>query len=315
MKRKFNFEIRITLIYLTLGVLWILLSDIFVKLLISDFNKLTQFQSFKGILFVVISSGLIYFLSQYYRRKQQLITKRLIKAKKKAEESEQLKSAFLANLSHEIRTPMNGILGFLSLLEDVNIQKNKHENFLEHIKISSERMLETLHDIIEISQIESNQSKIEVSEFNLIELMRNLYMSFTIPAGEKGLKLELKLELPGNNFLLRTDQNKLNVILKNFLKNAIKFSHQGIIEFGGYLENNRLVFYVKDNGIGIPENFQKIIFDRFTQADTTISRPYEGSGLGLSIAKAYALQLGGKIRLESKEGKGSTFWFSLPYVA
>lgn len=315
MGRKINFETRITIIYLILGVSWILITDILVKFLISDLNKISQFQSFKGILFVLVSSGVIYFVALHYSSKQKKIKKRLIKAKKKAENNERLKSAFLANLSHEIRTPMNGILGFVSLLEDPDFHKEEHNSYLKYVKISSERMLETINDIIEISHIESNQTKVQLTEFNLQDILNKLYFSYLPAAEEKGLNLNLDMKLPGAVFLMKTDKDKLNAILKNFIRNAIKFSSLGTIELGAKTENDKVLFYVKDNGIGIPLNIQKKIFDRFVQADSTITRPYEGTGLGLAIAKAYAGLLEGKIGLESEEGKGSTFWFSLPYVA
>ncbi len=313
MERKISFEFRITFTYLILGVLWILLSDILAKYLFTDLNKLSYFQSLKGIVFVLISSGVIFLIARHYNRQQQIINKRLFEARKKAEDSERLKSAFLANLSHEIRTPMNGILGFVSLLEETDFQKDKHVMYLEYVKKSSERMLETINDIIEISQIEANQLKVHISEVNVNETIYYLYDLFFYPAEKKGLKLIQNNTLPELIFRIKTDKNKLHSILKIFLKNAIKFSSSGVIELGSFAENNEVVFYVKDNGIGIPIQIQKVIFERFVQADSTISRPYEGSGLGLAIAKAYAELLGGKIWLESEEGKGSTFWFSIPH--
>ncbi len=312
---KINFETWITIVYLILGILWILVTDILVKFLISDFNKLSQFQSFKGILFVLISSGVIYFVAQHYNSQQKIIKKRLVKAKKKAENNERLKSAFLANLSHEIRTPMNGILGFVSLLEDPDFHKEDHNSYLKYVKISSERMLETINDIIEISHIESNQTKVQVTKFNLQEMIYKLYDSYLPAAEDKGLKFNLDMKLPDAAFLMKTDKNKLKTILKNFIRNAIKFSSSGTIILGVKIGKGEVIFYVKDNGIGIPPNIQKKIFDRFVQADSTITRPYEGTGLGLAIAKAYAGLLGGKIGLESEETKGSTFCFSLPHVA
>ncbi|MFW6290019.1 MAG: sensor histidine kinase [Mariniphaga sp.] len=314
MGTKVNFEIRITLIYLILGVLWILLSDTIVKFLVADLDRYTQLQSFKGIVFVLLSSGVIFFIARHYRSQQQEIKKHLIKARKKAEDSEKLKTAFLANLSHEIRTPMNGILGFVSLLEESDFQRDEHQEYMEYLKVSSERMLDTIGDIIEISQIESNQSQVQMTEFHPGMLIDYLYEQYRPAVEMKGLKFKLNKKLPDNHFLLKTDERKLASILKNFIKNAIKFSEKGTVELGSFLEDRRIVFYVKDHGIGIPQKDQKKIFDRFIQGDTNLTRPYEGSGLGLSIAKAYASLLGGRIQLESEEGKGSTFWFSMPHV-
>ncbi len=313
MDRKINFETRITIVYLILGVLWILLSDILVKFLFSDLDKLSQVQSFKGVFFVIISSGVIYFIARHYRNKQKVIKNHLVKARKKAENNERLKTAFLANLSHEIRTPMNGILGFVSLLEEPDFHKEKHDSYLNYVKISSERMLETINDIIEISHIESNQIEVQIAEISVHEVINKMYVTYLPAAEDKGLNFDVDFDLPGDEISMKTDRSKLESILKNFIRNAIKFSSSGTIVLGVTTKNGELVFYVKDNGIGIPHKMQKKVFDRFVQADTTITRPYEGSGLGLAIANAYTGLLGGKIWVESEEAKGSTFWFSLPY--
>ncbi len=315
MERKINFEIRITIIYLVLGVIWILSSDVLVKFFITDLDKFTRLQSFKGILFVLLSSGVIYFIARHYRNQQQEIKKNLVKARKIAEDNEKLKSAFLANLSHEIRTPMNGIVGFVDLLETPDFNKEQHKEYLNYLKISSERMLETISDIIQISQIESNQSHVHITEFDLKKVINKLFGQYLPAAQNKALAFNLNVALPGRSFPMKTDEDKLTSILKNFIKNAIKFSEKGTIELGSFIENSNVVFYVKDNGVGIPEKLQKMIFERFIQGDTNLSRAYEGSGLGLSIAKAYSHQLGGEIKLESEEGKGSTFWFSMPLTA
>ena len=137
-----------------------------------------------------------------------------------------------------------------------------------------------------------------------------MFVFFKPETQEKGIKFTLKNSFSESPVMLNTDKIKLESILVNFLKNAIKFTRQGEIEFGCTREDDLFVFYVKDTGIGIPENRLEAIFERFTQAGSTYSKPYEGSGLGLSISKAYATLLNGKIRVESKVNKGSTFWFS-----
>lgn len=312
MNWKRDFEFRITCIYLILGIIWILTSDFLVKFLAPDINKVSQFQSFKGVVFVLLSACVIYLLARHYRNKQQVIKKRLIKARKKAENNERLKSAFLANLSHEVRTPMNGILGFVSLLEDPDFQKEEHSSYLKYVKMSSERMLMTLNDIIEISHIESNLMEVQITEFNLRELLSQLYELYLPAANDKQLNFELDIQLSDDKLLVSTDRYKLESILKNFVKNALKFSSAGTIVLGAKASKSELEFFVKDNGIGIPSRLQKKIFDRFVQGDSTITRSYEGSGLGLAIAKAYAGLLGGTIGLESEEDKGSTFWLKLP---
>jgi signal transduction histidine kinase len=311
MKIKLSFELRITLTYLLFGVCWIILTDILLEIFVNDLTRHSLFQSIKGIVFVVFSALIIYVLSRHYARHQQYIKKHLKDSKIKAEESDRLKSAFLANMSHEIRTPMNGILGFVKLLEESNLSEEQHAIYLSFVKQSSERLLETINDIIEISKIESNQAIYQPYVFDLNDSINYLFGFFTPGTEEKGLNFRLKNKLAGESIFLETDKNKLESVLTNFIRNAVKFTHEGEIEFGCYKEKDDIVFYVKDSGIGIPQNRHRAIFERFIQADLTITKPYEGSGLGLAIAKAHAGLLGGEIHLDSEEGKGSTFWFVL----
>jgi signal transduction histidine kinase len=311
MKKRFKFEYRITFLYIIVGLLWIFLTDAILEFLISDKQVLSTFQSFKGGFYVVITSVFLFILIRRYTRKEEEVKKSLIESKEKAEESDRLKSAFLANMSHEIRTPMNGILGFVSLLDDVTLTKDKYLIYVNLVKKSSERLLETINDIIEISKIESNQVTLKTSQFDVNESLNYLYGFFKPAAEEKNLNFRLINSLSDNKVVFNTDKNKLESILTNFIKNAIKFTTEGFIEIGFSQMNGSYLFYVKDTGSGIPKEKQEAIFERFVQADIEITRPYEGSGLGLSIAKAYAGMLGGKIGIESEEGKGSTFRFTV----
>lgn len=237
----------------------------------------------------------------------------LREAKEKAEESDRLKSAFLANVSHEIRTPMNGIVGFLELLQSPGIGEAKKEKYFEMVNQSSQRLLETINDIIEISKIESGQSVVKLSEVNTIDIMHYHHEFFLGQTKNKGLELKLGQHLSDSRALITTDKYKIEAILSNLLTNALKYTDHGTIEMGNYLKDDTLVFYVKDSGMGIPENKKQAIFDRFTQVHSGNTRPFEGVGLGLSIALGYARLLKGDIWLESEEGKGSTFFFSIPY--
>ena len=236
----------------------------------------------------------------------------LISAKERAEESDRLKTAFLSNISHEIRTPMNGILGFLDLLRDPDLDEEQKERFMEIVNSSSQRMLDTINDIVELSKIESGQSEINYSQVDIPEIMRFYFNLFDEQARKKGITLLMKNRFRGEHAFIETDKYKLGSIINNLLNNAIKFTHKGSIEFGNYSEDGSVVFFVKDTGIGIPENRHSAIFERFVQADLSITRPYEGSGLGLSIVKAYADALKGRVWLESEPGSGSTFFFSVP---
>lgn len=236
----------------------------------------------------------------------------LIAAKEKAEESNHLKTAFLQNMSHEIRTPMNGILGFIGLLKKPTMEGKNRTRYMEIVEKSGQRLLSTINDIIEIAKIESGTAEVTLKSENIEDILQNLYSFFLPVTEEKELSLNIRCQHVDRNNQIFTDRHKLDSILINLINNAIKFTEKGSIEFGCYKDNNFLVFYVKDTGIGIPINKQENIFERFVQADLTITRGYEGSGLGLSISKAYSEMLGGKLWVKSAPDNGSTFSFSIP---
>ncbi len=237
----------------------------------------------------------------------------LNRLKEKAEESDRLKSAFLANMSHEIRTPMNGILGLAELLKEPKLSGDEQQLYLDLIKESGARMLNIIKDIIDISRIEADQVKVSVNEFDINKQTEYLYNFFKPETDKKGITLELKNGLTEEDAVIKTDKEKFNAILTNLVKNAIKYTNEGTIEFGYHQLTDSLEFYVKDTGMGIDKNRQEAIFDRFVQADIEDRYALEGAGIGLSIAKAYVEMLDGKIWLESKKNKGSTFYFTIPY--
>jgi len=244
----------------------------------------------------------------------------LIIAKDHAEQSDRLKSAFLANMSHEIRTPMNGILGFANLLKEPGLTGEEQQEYIRIIDKSGVRMLNIINDIVDISKIEAGLMKVKLLDSNLNEKIEYLYNFFKPEAEAKGIHLSYRNGLMSKESIIKTDREKLYAILTNLVKNAIKFTHGGSIEFGYEIvekihEFSLLQFFVKDTGIGIPPDRQEAIFERFIQADIEDKHAYQGAGLGLSISKAYAEMLGGKIWVESEEGFGSTFYFSLPYTA
>ena len=235
-------------------------------------------------------------------------------ALEKAEESDRLKSAFLANVSHEIRTPMNGIMGFARLLRKKDLSGEKQEQYLDVIEKSSERMLNIINDLIDISKIESGQMELHSQNMNLNEVIAFIKSFFEPECASKSIELISSFTLPNDRAIIISDKDKLEAILINLLKNAIKFTHHGKINFGYEQYENKLVFFVDDTGIGIPENKQKQIFDRFIQVDNSMAKPYEGAGLGLSISKAFVEMLGGNLELRSKVNSGSRFYFSIPYI-
>jgi PAS domain S-box-containing protein len=242
-----------------------------------------------------------------------LINTELIKAKEKAEESDRLKSSFLTNMSHEIRTPMNGIIGFTELLKEPHLTIEEQQDFIQTIQISGARMLNTINSIIDISKIESGLIDVAINEMNLNEKIEFTYRFFKTEVENKGLQFLVKKGLTTKEANIKTDIEKVYGVLTNLIKNAIKFTYEGSIEFGYMKKWENLEFYVKDSGIGIPKNQQELIFERFRQGNESHNRGYEGSGLGLSICKSYAEMLGGRIWVESEEALGSTFYFTIPY--
>jgi PAS domain S-box-containing protein len=244
---------------------------------------------------------------------RKIVEQELINAKLQAEESDRLKLAFLANMSHEIRTPMNGILGFTELLKAPELTGAEQQEYIKIIEKSGKRMLNIINDIISISRVESGQIEVSIAETNVNEQLKYIHNFFTPEANQKGIQLFIKKQLPVKYNLIQTDGEKLYAILTNLVKNAIKFTDEGSIEFGCEKKGKNIQFYIKDSGIGISDSQKNIVFERFRQANESISRSHEGSGLGLPISKAYIEMLGGKIWVDSEIGKGSTFYFTLPY--
>ncbi|MHB1147209.1 MAG: PAS domain-containing hybrid sensor histidine kinase/response regulator [Lutibacter sp.] len=244
------------------------------------------------------------------------IESELITAKDHAEQSDRLKSAFLANMSHEIRTPMNGILGFAELLKEPNLSGEKQQKYIDIIQKSGVRMLNIINDIVDISKIEAGLMQVDIKDSNINEQIGYIYTFFKPEVEAKGLQFLISNKLPEIEANIKTDREKLYAILTNLIKNAIKFTNNGSIEFGYHLIKDngigKLEFYVKDTGIGISKDKQEVIFERFIQADISNLMVLQGTGLGLSITKAYVEILGGKIWVESEEGVGSTLYFTIP---
>ena len=242
----------------------------------------------------------------------------LRKAKKKAEESDKLKSAFLANMSHEVRTPMNGIMGLAHLLANPEVEGETKQEYVNLILSSGNVLISLLDDIMDVSRIEANQVVASKEDFRLNDLFKELHGFFSTEIevmGKKVLELCYKLALDDASSMINTDRVKLRQILVNLLSNALKFTDTGRIEFGYQLQPDKaLLFYVYDTGIGVNPEKQKRIFERFVQADDSLSRHFGGSGLGLSICKGFVDLLGGKIWVDSSTNKGAKFYFTIPDV-
>ncbi|MDD3966812.1 MAG: PAS domain S-box protein [Candidatus Marinimicrobia bacterium] len=237
----------------------------------------------------------------------------LIRAKERAEESDRLKSAFLANMSHEIRTPMNGILGFTDLLKNPKLDSAEKEQYIRIIRKSGQRLLNTVNDIIEISKIETGQTDVLKKAVDYHDEIRDLCVFFGREAEQKGLAFFFDNPEPREKEYLDTDLSKFISIVSNLIKNAVKFTREGSVHVGYTISGNDIEIYVSDTGIGIPEERRAMIFDRFVQADITDKNAVQGSGLGLAIAKSYTELLGGSIGFWSEAGRGSRFYFRLPY--
>jgi hypothetical protein len=247
--------------------------------------------------------------------KRKLAESELIKAKEHAQESDRLKSAFLANMSHEIRTPMNGILGFAELLKEPELSGEQQQEYIAIIEKSGARMLNIINNIVDISKIESGLMEFNCKELNINEQMEYVYTFFKPEIEVKRLQFLLKKILSAKDAIISSDREKIYAILTNLVKNAVKYTNEGTIIFGCDKKGDNLEFFVKDTGIGIPINRQEAIFECFIQADITDKNALQGAGLGLTISKAYVELLGGRMWLESEEGKGTTFYFTIPYMS
>jgi PAS domain S-box-containing protein len=243
------------------------------------------------------------------------INEELFLARKKAEESDRLKSDFLANMSHEIRTPMNGILGFTSLLSRTDVNPPKQKLYVQIIEQSGHRMLGIINNIIDISKIESGLVEVIREETDLNRVFRGLYDFFRPEAENSGISLYLHTALPDDDCSYETDRQKLEQIISNLLKNAIKFTRKGQIDFGYRLRDTHLDCFVCDTGSGIDEDEKEKIFERFWRGKVSRVRKSDGTGLGLAITRSLTRLLGGDIFLESEKDKGSEFTVSFPLPA
>jgi PAS domain S-box-containing protein len=236
----------------------------------------------------------------------------LIIAKEKAETSDRLKSSFINNISHEIRTPLNGILGFINILINMDLSPEEKDDYLAMLNSSSDRLVNTVTSFLDISLLASGNQKVYKKEFEVEGFLDETIGKYRNACKEKNLTLSLQIPISETEFKLITDVSLVRKIMNHLIDNSIKFTNQGGISVGYKIDGSDIHFFVKDTGVGIQrENWQQI-FGYFMQENSTTNRGYEGSGLGLPIAKGFVELLGGKIWLDSEKGKGTTFFFSIP---
>ncbi len=247
-------------------------------------------------------------ISDINERKQAEIE--LVEAKKRAEESDRLKSAFLANMSHEIRTPMNSIMGFASLLPEER-KKEQIAKYAQIIVQNSEQLVNLIDGIVLYSKLQTNMVPLRNSQFKIMDLFHDIQLSFQLPGFQKGVNFLIDFN-EINDLTITADYDKLRQIIANLVSNAFKYTRKGEIAIGCSIQNQMVEFFIKDTGIGIPEKDQTQIFDRFYRGSNIDEPGTRGTGLGLSIVKELVNLLGGQIWVESEVGKGSTFYFTIP---
>ncbi|HEX2394005.1 MAG TPA: PAS domain S-box protein [Bacteroidales bacterium] len=248
---------------------------------------------------------------------QKEIESELRTAKEKAQESDQLKSAFLANLSHEIRTPMNGIIGFSGLLAKEVPDKPSFHQYIEIINKCNEQLLRIIDDLVDISKIEAKQMRLNEQECNLDILMEELaviYAQELLNTNKQDVQLQKDIDVNNPDEFIIADEFRLRQVMMNLLNNAVKFTHKGRIRFGFIrIQPDWIRFFVEDTGIGIPEIQLETIFKPFHQIESKGTKPYGGTGLGLSISKGLVRLMGGNLWVDSRPGEGSSFYFEIPY--
>ncbi|GAF03211.1 signal transduction histidine-protein kinase BarA [Saccharicrinis fermentans DSM 9555 = JCM 21142] len=313
-------------LYYAIGVQLLLIAHRFVAIHILEVDYGVM-MSLSTILGTCLNFVLLFTVDYLYtlNKKLKAVERKLIQQnteliiiKNKAEESDRLKSTFIANISHEIRTPLNAIIGFSHLLVEPNIKQEEKQDFFNNIKYSGDRLMQQIDSYIEMSNLMVSQTPLLESVFSLGEVMEDLYASAmaSIKVKDKAcIDLFIQGELEKDEDKVMADRNKLTQILNVLIDNAIKFTNDGYVKICYKIINEtELMFSVEDTGIGISPQYKEIIFDCFRQGDEgCYSRKYEGSGLGLAISKASVELLGGKIWFTSTPGKGSTFFFTIPY--
>lgn len=310
---KNRIAIKITIIYFLVGLIWILFSDHLIMSISGSSEAVTQFQSFKGALFVAFTAFLLFLLISREIKRKTNIQKDLEKAKERAEESDRLKSAFLANMSHEIRTPLNGILGFCELILDDSFSKEDKQVFAKYMNKNGDDFLKLINDIMDISKIQANQYEIDKKRFNVNQFLESIYDQY--------LHSELRMHRKDIDFILLkgetekdielySDAEKLAHVIQNLLNNSFFYTSEGYVRFGYLISASGIEFFVEDTGRGIDEKNKDLIFKPFFKGKDPVIGS-KGFGLGLAISNGLVRLLGGELEYTSKINAGSRFYFTL----
>lgn len=311
---RIQYDLKISIIYVTLGALWILFSDKALHALVSDPRQIKQIEVIKGWFYVLITGILLYMLINAELKRRNKILKELRESKQKAEESDKLKTAFLSNLSHYLRTPMNSILGFVDLLQNRNLDEEKQSKFLSIINEQSSHLLLFINNIIEISKLQGGQTIVSIKKFSIRDLLSKLLLRYQTELDFLNKTEQVKLTLV-NNFpeaVIENDAPKLEYIFTNLLSNAIKFTNKGEISFGFKRTEYGDTFFVSDTGCGIPEERQVLIIQTFMHSDPDVNKENIGSGLGLAITNGLVKLLNGNLWIEKSDNTGTEIRFKIP---
>jgi len=277
------------------------LKEVIGVLVVQDYNSSNTYNQDDLLILKIVASNIGLFIERINN------INNLKEAKHKAEESDRLKTAFLANISHEIRTPMNGIIGFTDILMS-EISDPRLKEYISIINSSTYRLLNTVNDVIDIAKIEAGGVAVHKERFDVNEVIDDVYMFYN----KLTLPFNFRINVPsGEKKFINTDKTKFQQIFSNLVSNSFKFTSAGYVEFGYQSDNNKNIFFVKDTGIGISKENQDKIFNRFFQVTGGYRRTFEGTGLGLAIVKEYVYILGGEIWVESQPGEGTQFFFTL----
>jgi signal transduction histidine kinase/ActR/RegA family two-component response regulator len=312
-KQSFSIPIKITVIYVVFGLLWIFFSDSLLLMLAPDPKLFAKIQTFKGWFYVLVTAGLLFHLTRHFLTQNDKTQENLVRAKEEADQANKAKSDFLANMSHELRTPLSGLLGMLELLKQTEID-NEQKLYVDTALTTGHGLTALIGDILDLSKIEAGFADIDPGPLDFRGLVRFVLQNFKAVAADKGVELRSEIgdDVPA---WLEADETRIRQILFNLLGNAVKFTDQGAITVrltpapsrdGSYL------LQVEDTGIGIPSDAVNRMAEPFMQSDSDLSRPRQGAGLGLAIVKRLTDLMGGELSIQSREGQGTVVSLRLP---